>query len=124
VIDTGFAATAEVSDDVRVLVDPEHLRRILVNYLVNADHHGAAPVRVTATFKGDTVEVCVRDSGAGVPADFVERLFTSFARADMSDRRGTGLGLSIVEGLADANGGTAFYDRSDGPCFGVRLRAG
>ena len=110
-----------IDDGLRAAVDPDHLLRILVNYLVNAGLHGAPPIRVTAVEHGEQVEVCVHDSGPGVPDDFVDRLFTSFARANTSDRRGTGLGLSIVQGLADANGGVAFYDDSAGTCFGVRL---
>ncbi|MFL6205636.1 MAG: histidine kinase dimerization/phospho-acceptor domain-containing protein [Acidimicrobiales bacterium] len=123
VADTGVDAAVDVDDAVLVHVDPEHLRRILVNYLVNADRYGAAPVVVRAAASDGDIEVRVDDGGEGVPAGFVDRLFTTFARADESDRRGTGLGLSIVQGLATANGGHAFYDGSAGASFGVVLPA-
>jgi PAS domain S-box-containing protein len=122
VADTGVDASIDIGGAVEAHVDPEHLRRILVNYLVNADRYGAPPVVITAASSDDGVEVRVGDGGTGVPETFIDRLFTTFARADESDRRGTGLGLSIVQGLATANGGRAFYDDSDGSSFGVTLR--
>ena len=119
--DTGVDASIDIDDAVEARVDPEHLRRILVNYLVNAERYGAPPVAITATSSDDGVEVRVDDAGDGVPEGFTERLFTTFARADESDRRGSGLGLSIVQGLANANGGRAFYDGSRASSFGVVL---
>jgi len=119
--DSGVDASIDVAEGLQAQVDPEHLRRILVNYLVNADRYGAPPVVVGASSAGDGVEVYVTDGGSGVPESFTDRLFTTFARADESDRRGTGLGLSIVQGLAEANGGRAFYDGAAGSRFGVTL---
>lgn len=119
------AAELTVDESIAVDVDPDHLERILVNYLTNADRYGAPPVRVSAARAGNTVDVRVCDAGAGVPDAFIERLFTSFARADPTAGDGTGLGLAIVKGLAAANDGEAFYEQSadDGCCFGVTLPA-
>lgn len=112
--------------DLRVLADPDHLRRILVNYVGNAIKYGAPPIEVEATDAGEWVEIRVRDRGEGVPEEFVPRLFGKFARADIEGadgERGTGLGLSIVQGLAQANGGATWYEpnRPRGSCFAVRL---
>ena len=68
----------------------------------------------------------VRDAGPGVPDDFVPRLFEKFARLDKKKSKsvqGTGLGLSIVRGLADNNGGEAWYEPNQpaGACFCFRL---
>lgn len=121
---SGVTATFEADAQLTVWVDPHHLERILVNYLNNAGRHGAGPIVVTARADGGMVDVAVRDSGPGVPAEFVPRLFTRFARAHGSTTLGTGLGLSIVLGLARANGGDAYYRASaDGPIFGVHLPA-
>jgi PAS domain S-box-containing protein len=124
VAETGIEACVDVDEQVVVHVDPDHLRRILVNYLVNADRYGSTPVVVRAERSNGGVEVRVDDAGEGVPEAFVARLFTTFARADESDRRGSGLGLSIVQGLAVANGGHAFYDGDRGSSFGVVLPSG
>ena len=97
-------------------VDPDHLQQVLVNYATNAVKYGAEPYRVTAGLEGDPAAVVVRviDSGAGVPEEFVPRLFGRFARSEAARNRalvhGTGLGLSIVAGLLQANGGEAWYE--------------
>lgn len=97
-----------------------------MNYLSNAVRYGAPPVEVSVATAGDRIEISVTDSGDGVPAEFVDRLFTSFARAQQAGRDGTGLGLSIVQGLAEANGGQVFYEprATGGSCFGLRLARG
>lgn len=119
-------ATVSCDDATTVWVDPDHLHRMLANYLSNAVRYGAPPVEVSTREVGDNVEIRVSDRGDGVPAEFVDRLFTSFARGRETSPDGTGLGLSIVKGLAEANGGDAFYEPRavGGACFGVRLSPG
>lgn len=104
------SAAIDVDEDLIARADSDHVERILVNYLTNAQRYGSDPVEVVAERVGETIVVTVRDEGPGVPEHFVDRLFTSFARADPSASEGTGLGLSIVRGLAMANGGEAFYE--------------
>ena len=71
------------------------------------------------------VEIRVRDSGPGVPAEALGRLFERFFRAQADQTRGTGLGLAIVRDLAHAAGGDAWYEAGGGGgCFGVSLPAG
>jgi len=105
-----------------VMADPDHLRRILVNYVGNAMKYGSPPIEIDADVKDGWVEIRVKDQGQGVPEEFVPRLFGKFARGEDS-QGGTGLGLSIVQGLARANGGDTWYEPNDpkGSCFAVRL---
>ena len=116
-----------IDEGLEVVVDPDHLERILTNYLHNATHHGRPPVTVEARRSATDprmVEIRVRDSGAGVPAEAVERLFERFFRAQAEQTRGTGLGLAIVRDLARAAGGDAWYEAGAvGGCFGVSLPA-
>lgn len=113
-------------DSLKCLADPDHLHRILVNYISNAFKYGAPPINVIATDNGEWVELAVRDRGNGIPQDFAPRLFHKFARAETEVTRtekGSGLGLSIVHGLAQANNGEAWYEtnRPRGSTFGIRL---
>lgn len=114
------------SPDLVVRVDPDHLGRILDNYVQNALKYGAPPVQVTAKRRSGMVEVRVLDHGLGVPPEFVPRLFGKFARATSpktAAQKGTGLGLSIARALAELNGGETFYEPNvpNGSCFVVRL---
>lgn len=132
-LDTGGGDTASVEVscpwDLAVLVDPDHLERILDNYVQNALKYGAPPVQVEAVRLTSLVEVRVRDHGLGVSPEFVPRLFGKFARANdqiTRSQKGTGLGLSIVRGLAEINGGQALFEPNEphGACFILRLPPG
>lgn len=112
--------------ELRLEADPDHVQRILVNYMTNAFKYGRPPVIVEVRSTGPYVEFVVRDHGDGIPQDFEARLFHKFARAERDVTRrevGAGLGLSIVQGLARANDGEAWYEANmpTGSCFGVRL---
>src|SRR5438093_358911 len=72
----------DCADDVRLRTDPDHLRRIVVNYLTNAFKYGEAPIDVLVISTDEAVKLEVCDRGEGVPPEFVPRLFERFARAD------------------------------------------
>lgn len=112
-----------VPADVAVHADPDHVARIILNLVTNADRYGRPPVLVSGRRDGDAVLLTVRDHGPGVPSAFSDRLFDRFARAT-SGGRGLGLGLSIVHALATANDGAVGYRPADpGASFTVRLPA-
>lgn len=115
-------------DELFVLVDPNHLGRILDNYIQNAFKYGAPPVHVEAVLLNNAIQIRVMDNGPGVPPEFVCRLFSKFARAQTSETKstkGAGLGLSIARGLAEVNGGSTSYEQNspNGSCFVVSLPA-
>ncbi len=114
-------------DGLWVLADRRRLGQILSNYLSNARKYGAPPFAVEAREDGGSVVLKVVDSGAGVPAAFVPRLFDKFSQASVGASRtaeGTGLGLAIVLQLAEAQGGHAWYEPNTprGARFCLRLR--
>ncbi|NMM24479.1 MAG: HAMP domain-containing histidine kinase [Phycicoccus sp.] len=123
--DTG-SVMVSCAPDLVVWADPDHLGRILDNYVQNALKYGEPPVQITAERRDGMVEVRVTDHGLGVPPEFVPRLFGKFARATTpktAAQKGTGLGLSIARALAELNGGETFYEPNvpNGSCFVVRL---
>ena len=89
--------------------DSVRVRQILYNLIANAvKFTEAGYVRVTIDRAGDALRIAVRDTGIGVAADRIERLFDKFVQADTSTTRrygGTGLGLSICAELSKAMGG-------------------
>jgi two-component system phosphate regulon sensor histidine kinase PhoR len=94
-----------------VWCDGEAVSQILSNLLDNAIKYTPAGGSIVAGARpaGRFVEVFVRDSGAGIPAEDLPRLFERFYRVDKARSRelgGTGLGLSIVKHLVGAHNGT------------------
>jgi signal transduction histidine kinase len=122
----GCAVDVREDGPVTVFADPEHVARIVQNYIKNAIVYGAPPISVSVSTDDGFGVIRVIDEGPGVPSEFVDHLFEKFARADKKKSKavqGTGLGLSIVKGLARANGGDAWYEPNvpDGACFAVKL---
>ena len=98
-------AIAECPPELGVRADAEKLRQILVNLLSNAvkftDRGGQ--VQLAASALEERVQVTVRDSGIGIAADQLERIFDPFVqvRSDLTrPAEGTGLGLAISRDLA------------------------
>jgi PAS domain S-box-containing protein len=114
-----------------VRADPEKLRQVLVNLLSNAvkftDPGGH--VTVTCAEHDARVEIQVRDTGIGIPADKLEAIFEPFVqvRADLTRAaEGTGLGLAISRDLARGMGGdlTATGELGSGSTFTLTLPLG
>jgi PAS domain S-box-containing protein len=112
----GIELVVDIDADVPVLArgDPVRLRQIILNLIGNAEkftHEGHILLRLSCTNGngGNSVmHIEVSDTGIGIPADRLDRLFKSFSQVDSSTTRhygGTGLGLSIVKRLVQRMGG-------------------
>jgi signal transduction histidine kinase len=91
--------------DVTVDVDPVRLREVLSNLLSNALRHTppGGSVDVTMTKTDASVAIEVRDTGNGLSAAELSRVFDRFYKGEQS--RGSGLGLTIARSLVRAHGG-------------------
>ncbi len=116
----GVLLTAEVAPDATsVHADPTALRQILGNLVHNAVRYTApgGKVHIFTESRADGVLVGVRDTGSGIAAEHLPRIFERFYRADPArsrDEGGTGLGLAIVRHLVEAHGGRIQADSTPG----------
>jgi signal transduction histidine kinase/DNA-binding response OmpR family regulator/ligand-binding sensor domain-containing protein len=100
------------------LADEDRVQQILFNLVGNAvkfTESGAITLR--ATVEQNQVQVCVTDTGTGIPADKIEVIFQEFQQGDGSVSRrfaGTGLGLSISKKLVELHGGTMWVESEPG----------
>jgi GAF domain-containing protein/DNA-binding response OmpR family regulator/anti-sigma regulatory factor (Ser/Thr protein kinase) len=126
-LDLAYVFDGEVPAAVRG--DVTRLRQVLLNLLSNAvkfTESGEVVLNVSATPRNGSYELAfaVRDTGIGLTAEGLGKLFQSFSQADSSTTRkygGTGLGLAISKRLAELMGGTMWAD-SDGPGRGSTFR--
>lgn len=110
----GIEFKVQIPPDVPTLryADPQRLRQILFNLVSNAmkfTEAGSVCLEVEATDSPDTLCLRVRDSGIGISAQALPRLFDEFEQGDSSIHKrygGTGLGLAISKLLVHAMGGT------------------
>ncbi len=91
------------------------MRQVLANLLDNAIKYTPAGgrVEIRASREDGAVVVQVKDTGAGIPADELPRIWDRLYRGDKSrSTRGLGLGLSLVKAIVQAHGGEVSVSRS------------
>jgi two-component system sensor histidine kinase BaeS len=104
--EVGVSVEALVSDGVRqVDADPVRAREILSNLIANALRYTprGGRVTVTAQHQDAVVAIGVRDTGAGIEPERLDRIFDRFYKS--AESRGAGLGLAIAKQLVVAHGG-------------------
>jgi signal transduction histidine kinase len=96
--------------------DPKLVARLVRNLILNAQRHGAPPVKISVGTEGGNVVLRVSDQGAGIPEADRERVFEAFYRpAGRSEQAGGwGLGLSLVRQIARHHGGDVRYEAPQG----------
>jgi signal transduction histidine kinase len=122
------SATVEQSPSPCVIDgDPVLLQQVLMNLVMNAmdamteTPPGRRHVTISSDIRAADVDVSVRDTGPGLPADILDTLFTPFVT---TKARGLGIGLTIVRSIIDTHGGTiaARNNPEGGATFTVTLR--
>jgi len=115
--ETGRTIALDAGGDTSVRGDRVRLEQALGNLIDNALRHGDGDVELSAARANGAVELHVADHGPGIPAEFIDRAFERFTRADAARGHsgGAGLGLSIVRMIAEAHGGEAHaQNRAEG----------
>ena len=107
--DRGLTLSCLVPDECLVAGDTRMIQRLLSNLLDNAIKYTSAGGRVDVSLsriEGGGVSLEVRDTGIGISAEDLPRIFDRFYRGDQSrSESGTGLGLSLARAIARAHGG-------------------
>jgi two-component system phosphate regulon sensor histidine kinase PhoR len=97
-------------DQIAVEGDPDRLKQVMLNLVDNALRYTPSGGEVTLDLlqRGDEAVFQVHDTGPGIPAEQMSRIFDRFYRVDQPRTRGaggTGLGLAIAREVAEAHGG-------------------
>lgn len=103
----GIVVQFACGEPVPVAVDPELLKLLCLNLLMNALEHSprGSVIEVEATRSASMAQILIRDRGEGIAPEHLPYIFERFSRSDPSRSRktgGTGLGLAICKGIVDA----------------------
>ena len=106
----GVTVLVEAPDHLAAHLDGGRIRQVVDNLLSNAVKYTGTGGRVTVvlTDDGDRVDLAVRDTGIGIAADEIDRVFGRFFRGGEAMEKhipGTGIGLAIVSAIVSAHGG-------------------
>ncbi len=121
-----------VPEDVRIIADPEQLKRVINNIISNAVKYmdkekTESVIDFRILDQEDSVQVEIEDNGRGISAKDLPRIFERFYRSDSSRnsaRGGSGIGLSIVKKIVEDHGGYiwATSHEGEGTCMHFVIR--
>jgi len=117
----GIQIRTQLADDLPLLeIDPVRIREVLSNLIANALRY--TPPGGTVTIEARTngsVEIAVRDTGAGIPVERLPHIFDRFYKSDES--HGSGLGLAIAKNLVAAHDGGIVAESEPGRGTTIRF---
>ena len=114
----GLSIYIDVASDLPpIAADRDRIEQVLVNLLHNSIKFtpSGGNITISAVSSGDSLQVSVADTGVGIPADDLPRIFERFYKADRArSGGGTGLGLAIVKHIIEAHGGKVWAQSVEG----------
>jgi signal transduction histidine kinase len=112
------------SPEAKINADFGKIKQVFTNLIDNAiKYTEQGSVTVSVSTEGDHVRFMTQDTGIGIPADEIGKLFDKFMRARDANKvntTGTGLGLYVAKNLVEGHGGKIWAE-SDGPGKGSRF---
>lgn len=114
----------ETDDIIAVTGDKNRLRQVFVNIIDNAlkysDEGGSVTISALRLENG-FVDIVVKDTGIGIPADQLEKVKTKFFKGNAT-RRGSGIGLAVADEIIRMHGGEILLDSIEGEGTTVTIR--
>jgi signal transduction histidine kinase len=123
--EAGIQLHTAVGEDLAVDADPNRLRQVLANLVDNAVKYtrSGGRIEITADRVESEARIRVSDTGTGIPAEEVPRVWERLYRGDKSrTTRGLGLGLSFVKAIVEAHGGRVALESTVGVGTTVEVR--
>ena len=89
-----------------VLVDRLQIERVISNLVINALRHTKnGEIKISAEQRDNHISVSVRDTGSGIPTEYLPHIFDKFVQVPDAPTGGAGLGLTISKSIVEAHGG-------------------
>jgi signal transduction histidine kinase len=114
--DAPFTLDLELQDNLVIYGDPHGLESAFINLIINSVHAletaEEGRLSISAHNIADRIEVTVADTGCGIPADQISRIFEPYYTT--KGEKGTGLGMSIIRNIAEIHGADLRLDSQVG----------
>jgi len=115
----GVEVRPDLPLDLEISADKSKIEQVLANFISNAIKYNKDKgfVRIYSEQSADKIKIIVEDSGSGIPAKDIPRIFERFYRVDKARSRqlgGTGLGLSIVKHIIELHSGSVGVESVEG----------
>ncbi len=112
-------ASSALAPGLEIVADKSKVEQVFANLINNAIKYNKEKgfVKIYSEQLGDRIKIVVEDSGSGIPAKDISRIFERFYRVDKARSRqlgGTGLGLSIVKHIIELHGGCVGVESTEG----------
>ena len=121
-------------ENIMVWFDPDQIQKVLFNLISNAFKHTQQEksIRIDINLKNISVTITVTDTGDGISADELNKIFDPYYQAEnintsnRTNQLGTGIGLALSKGIVEMHGGTIAAESrpGEGSAFKVELRLG
>lgn len=116
---SGVTIKVELPEDLEILADKDKIEQVLINLIDNAVKYNKenGDIRIYSQDLEEKLKIVIEDSGQGIPAKDIPRIFERFYRVDKARSRelgGTGLGLSIVKHIIELHGGSVGLESTEG----------
>jgi signal transduction histidine kinase len=115
----GLQVAVDMTESLSLVADERRLKQVLLNLISNAINYSreGGVITLSARREGAAAVIAVSDTGLGIPAADIARVFTPFEKINdgRSQRRsGAGLGLSLVKRIVELHGGRVAIDSREG----------
>lgn len=118
--DKGIQLIFDTDTEEKIIAcDPDKIERIILNIISNSLKYTEKGGLITINMydRNQTIEICIKDTGVGIPEDKLGIIFERFRQADNSTTRckeGSGIGLSLVKSLVEMHSGTVSISSKPG----------
>ncbi len=124
-LETGLSLS---QDNAKVLVDREQMERVIMNLMSNALKFTPKGGRVELEVRSDenSVYIYIKDSGKGIKAEDLDKIFERFFKSDEGNIQGSGIGLSLVKEMVELHHGSISVESraGEGSTFTIILKKG
>lgn len=110
-----------ISQDLHVLVDPDKMRQVILNILLNSAQsiQGEGNIEITARTESSSVYIAIQDDGCGMDNETLNKIFSPFFT---TKEKGTGLGLAICLKIIEGHGGNISSESEPGQGTKITVR--